>query len=178
MTVLYIFLTILLAQRAVELIVARRHEHALKAAGAEEIDSKGYRLIVTMHAAFFISIPAETILLNRRISSCWELLLVIFAAAQLLRYWAIASLGTYWNTKIIIAPGHPLVVRGPYKYFRHPNYLAVITEIAVVPLIFSCYYTAIVFTLLNAAVLKRRIRIENDALRVGGNKKMPDGITT
>jgi methyltransferase len=84
--------------------------------------------------------------------------------AQLLRYWAIRSLGKFWNTRILIVPGERLVTMGPYRYLKHPNYVSVIIEIAVIPLIFSCYITAAVFTVLNILALRRRIKIEESAL--------------
>ncbi len=175
---LCIFLVILISQRVVEMTIARRHEIALKRRGAKEIDQKGYRVIVVMHTAFFISIFMEALIFDRHVGDYWPVLVFAFVMAQLLRYWAIASLGIYWNTKIIVAPQQTIVRKGPYKYLRHPNYIAVVTEIAVVPLIFSCYITAVVFTLLNAAILKRRVKIEMKALENRMDRKMPDGITT
>lgn len=164
MTPLIVFLTFILAQRIAELIVARRHEIILRKLGAIEIDRAGYGFIAVMHAAFFVSIVVEYIIFRRPINRYWPMLVALFLAAQGLRYWAISSLGVYWNTKIIIAPGHRIVRNGPYRFLRHPNYVAVITEIAVVPLVFSCYYTASLFTILNAAILWRRIRLETQAL--------------
>ena len=162
---LIVSLIFILAQRIAELVIARRHEIVLKKLDAIEIDRTGYRFIVVMHAAFFASILAEYIIFRRSISGYWQILVAIFLSAQGLRYWAISSLGVYWNTKILIAPRHRIVRRGPYRFIRHPNYLAVATEIAAVPLVFSCYYTASLFTIINAAVLWRRIRIETQALR-------------
>ena len=154
-----------MAQRIFELIIARRHERKLESIGVIEIDRDGYRFIVAMHGAFFVSLALERILLHRTLSNLWIILGLIFCAAQVLRYWAIVSLGTYWNTKILVTPGHPLLKKGPYRLLRHPNYAAVITEIAVIPLIFSCYVTCVVFTILNAVVIRRRIRIENLSLQ-------------
>ncbi|HQT92605.1 MAG TPA: isoprenylcysteine carboxylmethyltransferase family protein [Candidatus Kryptobacter bacterium] len=164
MNPLYIFLLFLSIQRIIELVIAGRHERILMKLGAVEVDPTGYRVIVAMHAAFFVSLVLESLAMKRSPSQYWILLSVIFAAAQLLRYWAISSLGVYWNTKIILAPNHPPITRGPYKYIRHPNYAAVIAEIAIIPLIFSCYITAALFTFINALLLRRRIRIETIAL--------------
>lgn len=166
MTAFFIFLSVLLVQRFVELAIAKRHEKSLRMLGAVEVDEAGYRMIVLMHAAFLASIVIEFVFTKRPINPYWIILIAIFAAAQFLRYWAITSLGTYWNTKIIVIPDHQLVHEGPYKFVRHPNYIAVVTEIAVIPLIFSCYITAAVFTVLNAIVLRRRIRLETRALAV------------
>lgn len=179
-TPLFIFLLFLLTQRFVELAIARRHAKILKGRGAVEVDRNGYKFIVMMHAAFFISLILESIILRRHVSDYWILLLLVFGGAQVLRYWAIGSLGVYWNTKILVAPDHRIIRKGPYRFIRHPNYLAVIIEMAVVPLVFSCYATAVAFSFINAIVLKRRIRIETDALINGGGRieKMPDGVTT
>lgn len=161
----WIFLLFLLAQRAVELIIAKRHEQSLKRLGAIEIDSNGYLFIVGMHAAFFVSLICERFILNHPVNPEWKILFLIFFAAQTLRYWAIISLGVYWNTKILVAPRHSLLTKGPYRFFRHPNYIVVMTELAVIPLIFSCYITSAAFTVINAVVIHRRIKIETDSLK-------------
>ena len=158
------FIFLIVCQRAIELSIARRHEKTLKRLGATEYDHKGYWLIVGMHSAFIISIALEKFLFDRHLNPFWPGILLIFAGAQFLRYWAIRSLGIYWNTKILVAPDHPRIVKGPYRFMRHPNYVAVITEFIVIPFLFSCYFTAVVFTILNAFALRRRIRMETVAL--------------
>lgn len=164
MKIFLLFLSLLIIQRLSELLLARRNERTLKEMGAREYDSKGYRTIVLMHAAFFVSLTAEYILLDRTVSAFWPLLVTAFALAQALRYWAITSLGIFWNTRILVVPGGELVRKGPYMYMKHPNYIAVTVEIAVIPLIFSCYITCVLFSILNLVALRRRIRIEESAL--------------
>lgn len=159
----YIFLII---QRISELFLAKRNERATRKEGAVEYDREGYKYIVLLHTGFIISLLAEKILLDRELNSFSLLLFVIFILTQVLRYWALHSLGIYWNTRILVVPGLNLVKKGPYKYLKHPNYIAVITEIAVIPLIFSCYITSVVFTVLNAITLRRRIKIEEKALGI------------
>jgi methyltransferase len=156
---------LILTQRVVELAIAKRHERELKKIGAVEADKNGYRFIVGMHTAFFISLFLEKMTLDRALNQWWIILTAIFCAAQALRYWAITSLGVYWNTKILVVPNHPLIRNGPYKFLRHPNYIGVMIELAMVPLIFSCYITSIAFTIINALVIRRRIRIEMQALK-------------
>jgi methyltransferase len=151
-------------QRLVELFIAKRNAAILFAKGAKETDSIGYRYIVAMHVCFFISLILENNLLSRTLNKYWYIFFGLFAAAQVLRYWSIISLGHFWNTRIIVLKGSGLVSKGPYKYLSHPNYIAVVTELAAIPLIFSCYITAIVFSILNLFVLRRRIRIEKEAL--------------
>ena len=160
----WIFLTFLLVQRVSELLLAKRNERVARVKGAVEYDEKGYKVIVLMHIFFFISLISEYLLLARTLSNFWVPLLILFIIAQILRYWAISTLGYYWNTKILVTPNTSPIRTGPYKYLNHPNYLSVILEITVIPLIFSCYITSMIFTLLNLVLLKRRMRIEEQAL--------------
>ena len=164
MNLFWIIIAILGIQRLIELLIARRNERIVKSNGAREYDQKGYKLIVLMHIAFFISLISEYVSFGKTLNHYWIPLVILFLLAQALRYWAITSLGYYWNTKILVTPNTSPISRGPYKYIRHPNYLAVIVEIAVIPLIFSCYLTSIIFTILNLIVLRRRIQIEEHAL--------------
>ena len=152
-------------QRIVELFTAKRNEKIMLSRGAEEYDSSGYKFIRAMHIGFFMSLIAESIFIGRNLNPCWIYFFIIFAAAQFLRYWAIISLGYYWNTKIIVLKTGKIIKKGSYKYFKHPNYAAVTAELAVIPLIFSCYITLIVFSVLNFIVLRRRKRIEEEALK-------------
>ena len=161
-----IFYIFLIFQRQIVLFVAKRNEQIVRKEGAVEYDREGYKYIVLLHAGFFISLLAENILLNGHLNSYSNILFGVFIFTQLLRYWAITSLGKYWNTRILVVPGLNLVKKGPYKFLRHPNYIAVIIEIAVIPLIFSCYITAIVFSVLNLVTLRRRIAIEEKALNI------------
>ena len=155
----------MLAQRALELVLAKYNERELKNTGAIEIDNGGYHFIVGMHVAFFVCLLCEKLILHRALNHYGIILVIFFCLAQFLRYWSIASLGIYWNTKILVAPHHPLIRKGPYQILRHPNYVAVEIEFAVVPLIFSCFLTSLSFTILNAFVLRRRIGIEMRALK-------------
>ena len=164
MNLFWIILAILAIQRVMELLLARRNEKIVRAKGAREYDPRGYKVIVLMHLAFFISIISEYIFFNKPLNQYWVLLLILFLLAQFVRYWAISTLGYFWNTKILVIPGTNPISQGPYKFIRHPNYLAVIVEIAVIPLLFSCYLTSIIFTVLNLLVLSRRIKIEERAL--------------
>ncbi len=166
MSLFWIFIVILIIQRLSELILAKRNEKHVRSLGAREYDAEGYKVIVLMHIGFFVSLIAEYILLGRTLNPYWLPLIILFLLTQLLRYWAISALGYYWNTKILVTPGSSAITRGPYKYLKHPNYIAVVVEIAVIPLIFSCYITAVIFTILNLIVLKRRIKIEEKALSI------------
>lgn len=164
-------ISIVILQRLVELVVAKRNEKWMRSQGAFEAGAAHYPIMVTMHIAFFISLLAEVFLFDRSLSSIWIILLVIFLTAQVARIWCLTSLGKFWNTKIIILPGADVVQKGPYKWVRHPNYVIVTTELLVLPLIFGAYSTAIIFTLLNVWMLSVRIPAEEKALKEATNYK-------
>lgn len=155
-----IILALVTLQRLGELWLSNRHTRQLLAQGAHEVGAAHYPLIVAIHglwlAALWWLAPGKSI------SSFW---LVMFVLVELSRIWVLASLGKRWTTRIIILPQVPLVRRGPYRWVNHPNYLVVIAEIAVLPLVFGLWEAALIFSLLNSAVLIVRIREENRALR-------------
>lgn len=155
-------LAIVTAQRLAELWLSARNTRRLLAAGAEEFGRGHYALIVGLHAfwlaTLWVMAPGEAVA---------PAPLFLFALLQLARVWVIASLGQRWTTRIIVLPGAPLVRRGPYRYFRHPNYLIVILEIALLPLAFGLWQFAAIFTVLNAIILAIRIRCEMRALQRG-----------
>ncbi|MDP8947698.1 MAG: hypothetical protein M3N09_06310 [Actinomycetota bacterium] len=151
-------------QRLLELRLSRRHERLLRGRGAVERGQAHYPLIVATHALWLLSTLVEGLLRGPDSPAYWPVPLTLFLLAQLLRYWALHSLGENWNTRILIVPGTTLVRRGPYRYLRHPNYVAVAVEIATFPLIFGAWVTALVFSALNAALLYVRINTENRAL--------------
>jgi methyltransferase len=154
-----LILSLVTAQRLAELIVSRRHTRALLARGAYEVGAGHYPLIVAVHAAWLAALwwlaPGRPVL--------WPLI-GLFVLLQGARLWVLATLGERWTTRIIVLPGAPLVARGPFRLVRHPNYLVVIAEIALLPLAFGLWQVALIFSLLNAAVLTVRIRAEEKAL--------------
>lgn len=160
-----LFISFVILQRLAELLIAKRNAKKMFSLGAVEFDETGYKVIVQMHVLFFLTMFTEYYYLGRGLNSYWLLLLALFILAQFLRYWSIISLGSSWNTRIIILEGSRLIKKGPYRFMSHPNYTAVVTEIAVIPLIFSCYITAIIFSFLNLLILRRRISIEETKLK-------------
>jgi methyltransferase len=159
-TVLHWTLGLVLLQRVVELVWARRNTIRLRRLGGVEADAEGYRYFVLLHAGWVLSlgvfVPAAT-------PPIWPLL-GLFALLQLGRLWVISSLGHYWTTRILTLPGAPLVQTGPFRWFRHPNYLLVIAEIAVLPLAFGAVPIAASFSAVNLMLVVRRIRIEESVL--------------
>ena len=146
-------------QRLVELRLSHRNTQRLLARGAVEHGRGHYAFVVALHliwlAALWWWAPGQPIDVP---------LLILFALLQVARIWVIASLGDRWTTRIIVLPGAPLVTRGPYRFVRHPNYVIVALEIAILPLVFGLAEIAIVFSLLNAVLLSLRIRAEDRAL--------------
>lgn len=156
------FVTFLLLLRSGELFLARRNERWLLQHGAVEYGREHYRWIVGLHALFFVSLVSEYVWTSNGGYSIP--LLVLYFLLLGFKAWAVLSLGRFWNTKIYRISGCPLVRKGPYRFLKHPNYVAVIGEIALIPLIFHLYVTAVVFTALNALMLTVRIGEENRAL--------------
>ena len=152
-------------QRLLELVLARRNERRARARGAVERGRGHYPLIVGLHSLWLVSTLVEGLLRGPVFPVYWPAALALFLLVQPLRYWAILSLGESWNTKVLVVPGAKSVRSGPYRYLNHPNYVVVFVEILTFPLIFGAWLTALVFTLLNAAVLRLRIREEDRALR-------------
>lgn len=151
-------------QRLLELRLSRRHERILRARGAVERGREHYPLMVGLHVLWLLSTLVEGLLRGPDLPAYWPIPLMLFLLAQLLRYWVIFTLGENWNTRVLVVPGTKLVRRGPYRYLNHPNYVVVAIEIATFPLIFGAWVTALVFSVLNAALLYVRIREENRAL--------------
>jgi methyltransferase len=160
MSVLWIVLALVAIQRVIELIFAQRNTTRLLERGGVEAGASHYPLFVLLHAAWLI---AMAVLIPPAAMPNWWLL-ALYALLQVLRVWTVTSLGEYWTTRVISLPGRPLVRRGPYRFLRHPNYVIVCAEIAVLPLAFGAVEIAIVFSILNAALLSWRIRIEERAL--------------
>ena len=160
MTLTIAILALVTLQRLGELFLSNRNTRRLLARGAHEVAPGHYPLIVAFHvmwlAALWWFAP------GRPIDGFW---LAVFVLLQIARIWVIATLGKRWTTRIIILPDAPLVARGPYRWVNHPNYLVVISEIAVLPLVWGLWPVALLFSALNAAVLSIRIREENRALR-------------
>lgn len=159
------FLVLLAAERLYELRLSRRNARASMARGGVEVGRAHYRVMTALHTAFLLCCALEVVALRRPFPGVpGALALVGVLASQGLRYWAIAALGQRWNTRIIFVPGEAPVVSGPYRWVRHPNYVAVIAEIALVPLVHGAWLTAVAFSIANAALLAVRIRAEERAL--------------
>lgn len=157
---LWIVLSLVALQRVGELVYAQRNTERLLANGGTEIGASHYPLVVLLHAAWLITMA---VVIPPYAEPNWWLL-GLYVLLQPLRIWTIATLGPYWTTRVVTVPNAPLVRTGPYRLFRHPNYVVVCAEIAILPLAFGALDIAIVFSILNAALLSYRIRLEERAL--------------
>ena len=169
MTGAELLLVIVTLQRIGELVVARHNMRKLMARGAVEVGSGHYPLIVAVHTAWLLSLW-----LFGRHQSVNVAALALYLGLQGLRCWVLWTLGSRWTTRIIVLPGEPLVAAGPYRWMSHPNYAVVAGEIAVLPWALDLPWLAVVFTVLNAAVLAIRLRAENRALAACHQARMAD----
>lgn len=149
-----------LAERLVELPYANRNTKRLLREGGVEHGAGHYPLFILLHGSWLIAM----ILLAPARDTLNPWLLAAFVATQALRFWTLASIGRWWTTRIISAPHFPRVRRGPYRFLSHPNYVVVVCEIALVPLLLGLPWVALAFSALNAALLTYRIRYENRVL--------------
>lgn len=158
-------LLLLVIERLFELRLSKHNAAWAFERGGVERGQGHFRWVKLLHTALFFACVAEVVVLERVFSpAVGGAMLGVAILAQALRYWAIGSLGRHWNVRVIVVPGAKAIRRGPYRYMRHPNYLAVVLEGIAVPLIHSAFITAIAFTVLNAVLLSVRIRCEEEAL--------------
>jgi len=148
-------------QRLAELAYANANTRRLLAEGGREFGADHYPLFIVLHTGWLISIA----LFGEPADQPNMLLLNLFVASQTFRFWTLATIGRWWTTRIISAPHFPTVRRGPYRYIKHPNYALVVVEIALLPLLLGSVSAAICYSVLNAALLFWRLKVENSVLR-------------
>ncbi|HET9877187.1 MAG TPA: isoprenylcysteine carboxyl methyltransferase family protein [Mycobacterium sp.] len=162
----YVLLIVAVAgERSVELVVAKRNLAWSQAHGGAEFGARHYPVMVILHTGLLAGCLVEAIGLDRPFIPAlgWPMLAMVLAA-QGVRWWCIATLGRQWNTRVVVVPGAARIVSGPYRYLSHPNYVAVVAEGAALPMVHTAWITALAFSVLNAALLRMRIKIENAAL--------------
>ncbi|MGN6302224.1 MAG: isoprenylcysteine carboxyl methyltransferase family protein [Angustibacter sp.] len=162
----YVGLVVLVGlERLGELVVSKRNAAWSLARGGREYGAGHYPPMVVLHSVLLVGAVVEVLVADRPFVPWlgWPMLAVV-VAAQALRWWCIVTLGHQWNTRVIVVPGLDLVRRGPYRWVPHPNYVAVVAEGVALPLVHTAWLTALVFTVLNAALLRVRIRTEDAAL--------------
>ncbi|WP_373046805.1 isoprenylcysteine carboxyl methyltransferase family protein [Vulgatibacter sp.] len=159
------FLLLLGVERIGELVLSRRNAARSLADGGVEVGQRHFRAMALLHTAFLFACAAEVVLFERRFpGALGTFAFGVAILAQALRYWAIGTLGPRWNVRVIVVPGEAPVTSGPYRFVRHPNYVAVVLEILFVPLIHGAWITALLFSAANAVLLYVRIRTEEAAL--------------
>ena len=163
----YVILGFLVVQRLAELGFARRNRRALLARGAVEVGQGHYPAMVGLHAGWLLALAAT---IDPRTAVSLPLL-AVFILLQCGRVWVIATLGSRWTTRVVVLPGAAPIRSGPYRFLRHPNYVIVCGEMAVVPLMFGAWILAATASATNLLVLRARLQVENEALeRLGGGQ--------
>ncbi len=153
-------------ERLVELVISKRNSAVAFARGGKEFGRGHLGVMVALHTLFLFAAPAEVLLLDRPVIPwLFGAMVLLLCGTMTLRYWAIGTLGQRWNTRVIVVPGLSAVSEGPYRFLRHPNYVAVVLELLAIPLMHNAWLTAVVFGLCNLALLKVRIDCEERALR-------------
>jgi methyltransferase len=153
------------AERVAELVVSARNLAWSRTRGGVEFGARHYPAMVALHTGLLVGCLVEPVALHRPFLPAlgWPMLVVV-VAAQGLRWWCIATLGHQWNTRVVVIPDAPRVTVGPYRILSHPNYVAVVVEGIALPLVHTAWLTASVFTVLNAVLLRTRVKVENAAL--------------
>jgi methyltransferase len=160
-----LLIALVAAERIAELVVSKRNLAWSRARGGTEYGAGHYPVMVVLHTALLAGCLVEVAALHRPFIPAlgWPTLAVV-VAAQGLRWWCITTLGHRWNTRVVVIPGAHRITGGPYRVIPHPNYVAVVIEGIALPLVHTAWLTAVVFTVLNAVLLRTRIRVENTAL--------------
>jgi len=173
-TVYWALLSVIACERVAELVVSARHANALLRRGGTEYGFGHFPVMIVLHVGLIAGCVLEPLLGHRTfIPALGFPMLALTVLANGLRWWCIATLGERWTARVIVMPGTPLVRSGPYRWFAHPNYVAVIVEGAALPLTGSAWITACAFTVLNAALLTVRIRCEAAALAGAAPQAVP-----
>ncbi len=153
-------------ERVVELVVSTRNVRWSKARGGVEVGQRHYLFMVLLHTALLVGAVVEVWVADRPFLPVlgWTMFALVLAS-QALRWWCISTLGRQWNTRVVVVPGLARVEGGPYRWLPHPNYVAVVVEGLMLPLVHSAWVTALVFSLANLVLLRHRIRVEETALQ-------------
>ncbi|MFB9312960.1 isoprenylcysteine carboxyl methyltransferase family protein [Nocardioides plantarum] len=152
-------------ERVAELVVSKRNAAWSFARGGVETGRGHFPFMVVLHTGFLVGALVEVWVRRPEPPVVLVVVMLVLAvASQALRWWCITTLGPRWNTRVIVVPGLAPVTGGPYRFLSHPNYVAVVVEGVVLPLIGGAWITALLFTVVNAGLLVVRLRVENEAL--------------
>ena len=165
-----VLLVAVVCERLVELVLTARNARRLEARGGYEVGRGHFPVMAILHTGLLVAAPLEVWWLDRPFAPALGFtMLAVVAFTMALRYWAVITLGDRWTARVFVVPGESPVTGGPYRFLRHPNYLAVILEVAALPLVHGAWITALVASVGNAWVLKTRIRVEEEALADSSN---------
>lgn len=157
---------LMVVERLVELGISKRNQRGLIARGAVEVGAGHYPWMVVQHTLFLVSCVAEVWWLERPFYPVLGIsMLAALGFSMALRYWVIVTLDRRWTTRVFCLPGEPVITSGPFRFLRHPNYLAVVIEIVALPMVHTAWWTALVFSVTNGWLLTHRIRAEEEGLR-------------
>ncbi len=171
MTLPVIVLSIVVVQRLSELVLARRNFRWALQHGGTEVGADHYWFFIVLHSGWLASFFLECSFRETSVPPLWPLLLAMIVLAQILRYWAIRSLGKHWNTRIVVFKNFSAIRSGPYRYLKHPNYVAVAVELFAIPALLGAWYSAIFFSAVNAALLLGiRIPMEEQVLKAAESR--------
>ncbi len=167
-----VLIAVVALERLAELVVSKRNAAWSFERGGVETGQRHYVVMVVLHTGLLVGALLEVWLLHPEFHPALGYpMLALVVASQALRWWCIATLGRRWNTRVIVVPELPLVTGGPYRLTSHPNYVAVVVEGLALPLVYSAWITAVVFTACNAVLLAVRLRVENAALATAAQTK-------
>ncbi len=162
----WVFLFFVILQRLSEVLISRKNAAWMKKHGGREFGHDHFKWVVLLMIGFFLGLPAEVYFLNRHLVSYWPALFFIFLLAQILRHWAMWSLGKCWNVRIWVVPDMPRVKKGPYQFISHPNYVAVLIELITISCMVQAYFTCVLSVFGFLAFLRMRIPEEEKALHL------------
>lgn len=166
MTVAYLALLALVGMgRLAELRISRRNQRQLQSQGVRKVDEPHFRWMVVLHAGILIAAALEVVFLHRPLIPALAIpMTVLFVLANLLRWWVIRTLAGHWNVEVMASSQVGVVTRGPYRWVRHPNYVAVVVELFALPMIHTAWITALIGTAANLKILRRRLEVEDGVL--------------
>ena len=175
LTAFVVVVALVVVERLAELVVSRRNAAWSFARGGVETGRDHFPVMVALHSAFLVAMLVEASVRRPEVppALAWSMFVLVLAG-QALRGWCIVTLGRRWNTRVIVVPGLAPVRTGPYRLLDHPNYVAVVVEGLALPLLHACWITAVAFTVLNALLLRVRLRVENAALAALPDESLAD----
>jgi len=177
MTIAYLTLLALVGfGRLLELRISRRNQRKLEKQGVGKVHEPHFRWMVFVHGGILAGAALEVTLLHRPLIPALAISMgALFVLANALRWWVIRTLAGYWNVEVMASPRVGVVTSGPYRWVRHPNYVAVVAELFSLPMIHTAWITAVIGTFADLEVLRRRLRVEDGVLMANAGYRITMG---